>query len=348
MKLEEVSRNVVRACADYPSAYRHQLWIAVLDDITALGMGYRAYYGHIRRSLEDWRKLGTSFVTASGEHLNCDALTSDDLWGFLGKEASRPSGPVRKISSPKIAVIDVFLKTKYPELCGVFEARDPVIPLSAAVRNFFSFPGVADLGRQELDALNESVSGVYVPNEAITASDLLASKKRNQNFGKYLTAYIVNSVPGRQLCVVHRVETPMSIRYLRHDFFKTSGIGEKLRAIERHKPAQSNVWSGIAYSSTVKGGLLREKFLCILRDRTTYEPLTTELQFTRGLPEEENGGLPDGSANIANEVAGGWFMGQYKLLYGIDAYKFFEKELPISLDYVQYLFDLKQILGMEV
>lgn len=77
--LDAEKRETIKADLAYDQPYRFKLWLAVVEDSATLGMGFRAYFSHIRSSLDLWEKSGLFFVNAKNQRLNLDVLKADDL-----------------------------------------------------------------------------------------------------------------------------------------------------------------------------------------------------------------------------------------------------------------------------
>ena len=138
---EGVSENSIRSIitdTDYSPQYRFRLWIALVDDMDFLGMGYRAYHSHIMRSCQEFQKTGYEFLHPRGFELNLSQLMPDDLYGFLGKSSEHPTGPARNIKVNKFAVLDAFFKVKFPERAAAFKDSTIFESLACVGRMFFA------------------------------------------------------------------------------------------------------------------------------------------------------------------------------------------------------------------
>lgn len=347
LKDRDLEPAVIQTSDDYTYSYRYRLWVSIVEDMSSLGMGYRAYHNHILRSLNSWRRTGTVFLSSSGEPLNFDALASDDLWGFLGKESHNPKGPARKISPAKLAVLDVFIKAKYPTIQPVLERQSGVVALSAAMKNFFVFPGVDEFKGEALNWYNESISGVYFPELDFSLSTLLEDKRRERLMGRALTAYIINSRSDFELCVVHRVEVPLSARYINLLHEERQKTNDLMRIIERHAPKQTFIYSGVAYSSSLNKGFMSDRAICLMRDRTTYEPYVSNLRFIRDGSSTRSDYLKS-KAYGACEGLSSSTSPSYKRLAKRESFEVAKEKLCISEDFVDLMFEFSNKLGMEI
>lgn len=148
--MTNTSKQIISSEVDYDKGYRFRLWVTAVEDSATLGMGFNAYHSHMLRSLHAWRDQGVRFTNPRDRDINFDALTKDDLFGFLGKKNSQMEGPVRNIKNFKVAIIDIFLKFKFPELCASFRNSDDVTSLRAAILNFHSGKEPADYSFKRL------------------------------------------------------------------------------------------------------------------------------------------------------------------------------------------------------
>lgn len=73
------TNEIIETRADYTQPYRFQLWVALVEDMSLLGMGYRAYYSHVFECFRSWQSQGISFVNHKGKPLFLDALNADDV-----------------------------------------------------------------------------------------------------------------------------------------------------------------------------------------------------------------------------------------------------------------------------
>lgn len=203
-------KEAIKAELSYDQPYRFKLWLAVVEDSTNLGMGFRAYLSHVRSSLAIWEQSDIVFVNSKNQSLNLDALKADDLWGFLGKKDEQPQGPKRHIDASKVAVLDVYMKKRFPALAATF-AKSTISPEVAAVlRSFFS-GGLSS--EPEADFI-EPWSGIYISADHLDAQSILRARRIGE-----IPKFVVRAVMFRpsarpEFCVAHKIILPFIPDYM--------------------------------------------------------------------------------------------------------------------------------------
>lgn len=260
----------VRAELAYSETYRFRLWIAVLEESSALGMGFRAFRSHVRRSLKLWSDAGTVFLSFKGGALNLDALTDDDLWGFLGKKDERPQGPKRHIQAQKLAVLDVFFKKQYPALARLFGAEQISNELTANLAMFFTAANQTSNEAKRLAAF-EAIEGVYVQKLVQIEPPDKHNAFLDPRYQFIVAVFMFSLDKSSGRCAAHKIELP-----LRSSFITPEGShwrsDEFMSHLERFSISETVVYSGIALISKPRFNQAIMQLSCILRDRTTYDP----------------------------------------------------------------------------
>lgn len=344
MQVIEIKQKVIRTKTDYTESYRFRLWVALIDDMDLLGMGHRAYHSHIFESHRAWEAEGIKFLNAKDQNLNLDALSKDDIYGFLGKKDQAPTGPKRKIETAKFAVLDAFFQAKYPKLTAAFDVDTPVVELISVLRTFLA-PEMAPRGTpQERFELHRSIDGIFFPRPRFSVADLRTAKKKGEPFARTIPTFIVNARMNH--CVVHKVEFPLRVSYLRTDSSERDTLETIRPWIERHAPEETKIYSGIGLLNSSEHQLGDPSLACILRDRVLYRPCLTTLQIQRFYEDEKDD--PYWVTDGAIESSGDDWWRYFIFCKDPNNYAKMSEEVSYSADFINDVFKFKSKLGSEV
>jgi hypothetical protein len=346
VKVVEIKQKIIRTRTDYSQPYRFRLWVALVEDMALLGMGYRAYCSHIFESYRAWKAQGIEFRNAKGGTLILDALTQDDLYGFLGKTEQAPIGPKRKIELSKFSVLDAFFQVKYPTLAASFEVDTPILELVSIFHAFFSKEITTNYSEQDLLELHESIDGIYFPKPRISIAELRRAMQNGETYKRTIPIFIVNSGAGKRYCVVHRVEFPLHSNYLRVETSEQNMMSLLRPWLERHKPSETVIHSGIGLIAPSEFGSKNPSLACILRDRVLYRPCLTNLAILR----TDIGDIDETEWVISGAIESSWqysWMG-YRFCKSLGHYATMRTEVSYSADFINDIFEMKNQLGLEV
>lgn len=270
-------REVIKANLAYEQPYRFKLWLAAVEDSTSLGMEFRAYLSHIRSSLHIWEKSGTAFVNVKNERLNLDALKADDLWGFLGKREQQPQGPKRYIDPIKIAVLDVYIKKKYPTLAATLSKSTISPEVAAVLRSFFN-RGLAS--EPEADTIGPW-SGIYVSLDNLDAHSILSARRRGEIPRFFVRAVMFQPSEQAEFCIAHKVIMSFKFEYINNRHNDFANLQNFLHIANHYSTKDTVIYSGIAL--VAYGGITNYdvRLPLMLRDRTTYEPHSSQFYIRR-------------------------------------------------------------------
>ncbi len=270
-KPTEDSSKLIVTDTDYSPEYRFRLWVALVDDLDFLGMGYRSYHSHIMRSFQEWSKLGYKFIHPRGHDLNLPELTHDDLYGFLGKSSDHPTGPARNIKVHKFAVLDAFFKTKYPERAAAFKEAHVLEALAYAGRMFLAGSDAKETpkdGEYTLSHFINLMNGVYF-NESV--------EQFAEGNNYYLSVYLFKPAPGKKYAYVWKIFFPFEqvcIDSIQSDKGKNEPIDDG------YNTNPIVIYEGIGFFARSSLTDTELDLVCMTRDRRTYFPGTASLHFT--------------------------------------------------------------------
>ena len=291
------NRETITAELSYEQPYRFRLWLAVIEDSAALGMGFRAYLSHVRSSLDLWVRSGIAFLNPKNEPLNLEALTADDLWGFLGKKNQAPHGPKRYIEAAKVAVLDVYMKKKFPNLASTFGAAELGPEFAAVLRSFFSRGLLEEPPTDHIAPW----SGIYISGGGVDAQSILRARREGKVFGFVIRAVMLRPSDRSDFCIAHKVILPMLPSYL-HESSRSLVEWDKITyLIDHHRPKETLIYSGLGLVSHGRDESRNVEVSLMLRDRTTYRPSLSQFVIRRF-----DGGEEDGWDEVVRYVAHGY------------------------------------------
>ncbi len=270
----------IKADLAYEQPYRFKLWLAVVEDLSSLGMGSRAYLSHVRSSLQLWERAGTVFLNAKGAPLNLDALRADDLWGFLGKRSEEPQGPKRNIDSSKVAILDVYIKKKYPTLAATFGSSSISPEVAAVIRSFFEKGLASETYADPVDYV-APWSGIYVSTSQVNAQSIIRSRRLGEIPHLVVRAVMLRPTKRPQFCVAHKAIIPLRPEYMRQEAGMKAEWNKVSALIEHHKPKEKVIYNGIALLSRMSKTHADINISLMLRDRTTYQPCLSQFVIHR-------------------------------------------------------------------
>jgi len=331
----------IRTEAGYSDTLRFQLWRAAVDDSVALGMSYRVYHTHIHATLTYSRSKGTRIVSASGEPLVFRNLYQDDLWGFLGKGGNERIGPQRRISDPKIAVLDAYFKVKYPILAASFGKTNISFEFSSILKLFFaSTEDFLIKNDAELDKIN----GLYLSKARVKSSPEL---KRGKPTLFTASAFIVRRRPYNDYIALHKISIPLTVKDL-----ADSVLNEEVRRkIPQYAPEQTSIFSGVAIPCAADD-LRSFQLSCLLKDSVTEQPHLTQLDIVMKDfgPDENDLSNPDESGYlplVAHEVVGGTYVKSHRYCTMTELYANDLRSLGYSDTFLSKVVQLYETLGAE-
>ena len=349
MNLEIPPAKVIQTLTDYPQVYRFRLWVALVEDMELLGMGHRAYHSHIFESFRSWAAQGIEFQNAKGRDLVIDALRKDDVYGFLGKRDERPGGPKRNIETSKFAVLDAFFRQKYPDLAASFAVQTPTTQLVSVLKSFFAKEPQQTLSNEELHRLFRSIDGIYIPFPQISVSKIRRAMESGEDFDFTVPVFLVTARLQLTHCIVHKVEFPLESRFLRFGSEASLATKKMVSWIERHRPEQTMIFSGLGVPTDSAVEIGDPAFSCVLRDRTLYRPCLTTLSINQ-IRYESYPDDGDASWQVAglHETSGNSYRRYFQFCRDANHYADLKGNLCYSADFINEIFELKEKLGAEI
>lgn len=179
----------------------------------------------------------------------------------------------------KLAVLDVYMKKKYPALAATFAKSTISSEVAAVLRSFFN-KGLAS--EQVADFVNQW-SGIYIAVDTPDAKAIVRMQKRGEVPKFSITAIMLRSSDRPDFCVAHKVVLPFKPEYM-HENARNIDEWYKVKAlIEHHSPRDTKIYSGIALvpKGLRLGSRTDIRLSLMLRDRTTYEPCLGQLEISR-------------------------------------------------------------------
>ena len=266
---------------EYDLEYQQNLWIALWDDFDRVGRGDQYYINQMKRDFDFFTKpsVGYNFFTSQGAPLDVTALIKDDIYGFKGKRTDKPTGPCRDLTPGKLAVLDVFFKAKFPLYASAFKSTKTLATLVKVFRLHFSKPGdtiVQDIGL-------ETFSGAYVGSVPS-----LRNRYRQVIEGDFdiydlhIPVFVLRYVSNLRHLIAHKILLPandddFSINSELRDLFQQAKDAFEYK-FQKLKP-QTYIYSGAGFSIYDVEEELGVKFMCVMRDRTTYSPEIDHVRF---------------------------------------------------------------------
>lgn len=226
-KVEKAEEGIETETA-YTDAHRFRIWSAIVDDMDLLGKGYRAYHTHIFESFRKWEAQGIGFFNPRGKSLYLDALKADDLYGFLGRKEQLPKGPKRKIETSKVAVLDAFLRAKFPKLSVSQPSGEAPMALAQMAEAFYGLIGEDASNKKNLSSTVRALDGIFIHSPFFADDDLEMMVHHMGKPGWGFPLIIVNGRPQSGYCVVHKVFLP-----IRSEYFKAYAIDGEYWDAER-------------------------------------------------------------------------------------------------------------------
>lgn len=347
MKLVGIKKDTVRTRAEYSLSFRFRLWIALVEDMDLLNMGYRAYHSHIFESFSTWRSGGVNFENSRGRELNIDALKIDDVYGFRGKREQAPLGPKRNIEPAKLSVLHAFFSKKYPELAASFDKNAPISELTTILRSFYTNELDANFSSNDLSDICRLSDGIYLPCISITANGIRRAMKEGRPFLRTVPIFFVCSGLKRDSCIVHKVEFPFRGSYLKQDSIDYEDFARLKTWMDRHAAQETQIYSGVGIPAASEFQSGNPSLLCVLRDRVLYSPCTSTLEILR-MEEGEDLEDPYWITVGAREKSGDDIWRSFLFCQGGKHYDMIKNDICFSADFITDLIDLKTSLGMEI
>ena len=346
MKVVKLEKSVIRTRTDYSQTYRFRLWVALVEDMELLGMGHRAYHSHIFESFRAWQAEKIEFQNAKGRTLIIDALSKDDIYGFLGKREQAPLGPKRKIEVAKFSVLDAFFQKKYPTLASSFEVETPIVELTSIFQSFFAKEVDAPISPREKFEILKSIDGVYIPKTRLSVADLRKAMKSGEPTDRTIPVFLINCKLGQNHCVIHKVEFPFLSKYMRAESSEHEVMARLQPWLDRHAPEETKIYSGIGILSPSDYVSRSPTLACVLRDRVIYRPCLTTLEINRF----DHGGIDETiwATNGAYEKSGDDVWRYYFFCRDANNYAKISKNFGYSADFLNDIFEMKNTLGSEV
>ncbi len=356
-----MSEKTIRTRIDYSDAQRFQIWSAIIEDMDLLGKGYRAYHTHIFESFKKWEAQAIEFQNPKGKSLFLDALKADDLYGFIGRKNQLPKGPKRKLEASKIAVLDAFLKAKFPKISSLPPSGEPPVAHAQMADAFNGLLNQGDSKNHDLTRIVEALDGIFIHSPFFADEELERMVFHMGEPGWGFPLIMVNSRPRSSYCVVHKVFLPIRSEYFEKyaidsDYWENDyhdpedrDLAQKIRARIDTKNQNLNdeieVWSGAGVVVPHDYANPMVTLECILKHRLSGEPDISSLlipsdyeklgdPFT--MPENATTELPNGRQGVFG-------FGKSR--------EHFDKVAPrrmFTSDFRDAIFDLKQKLGWEV
>ncbi|WP_113154826.1 hypothetical protein [Nitratireductor sp. OM-1] len=264
--------RTITAESNYSPEYRFRLWQALVDDISLLKVGYRAYYSHMMRSFRDWKSGGVKFVHPNGAPINLDELTRDDLYGFLGKEHQRPLGPSRNIHHFKFAVIDVFFKTKYPVVARAFADDGLLESLGKVATMFYGQANIDGDGSSYSNSLiiHDQLEGVYV-RESVSWNKIYKDT--------HISAYIIKNSESPFYAKIKKLYFPTEEICIASAKSKAENVNWA-----EYNNSRIITYDGICFPNAIKSG--EPNLTCMMRDVVEYTSYTSSIQLSASYGEE--------------------------------------------------------------
>ncbi|AXX97821.1 hypothetical protein [Profundibacter amoris] len=284
------NQKSICAALRFEPEYRFRLWQALIDDIELLGVGHGKYLDQIHDSFSIWHETGYDFHHPNGNPIDLDALTKDDLYGFIRGYKSGASGPTRKISHNKVAVLDVFLKAKYPYLVAAFDqskAFETLLLISNALFGNFAAPVARNASGEFLN----DITGVYIlkTRDVITGDRFKTNRPQIIRYG--IPVIIITETPTTSFCVVHKLIIPIAEKYFSARFLYEIGCNSQFPFSQDPASTTTNqdqIFSGVAVPGRTTIDENNWLLNCLCRERSTYEPYFMSLAYNFAQREEVN------------------------------------------------------------
>lgn len=264
-------KQTISSEVDYDKGYRFRLWVTAVEDSATLGMGFNAYHSHILRSLGIWQHQGVCFIYPNDKQINFDALTKDDLFGFLGKKNSNMTGPGRNIKNFKLAVLDVFLKFKFPKLLPFFRNSDHATSLRAAMFEFHNSRQPQGWESHKVNKLFENGNALFIHNpKADDIFDLNAGLDVDF-FEYYIQIYHLSLRDQSGTINVKKIRVPIHQNMLRKESEAYDLISKK--ALKYDYMEGIKIYEGFGITCEYKGEYgYQSDIACVLRERLLHHP----------------------------------------------------------------------------
>jgi len=329
---EDHSKQIVTD-TDYSPEYRFRLWVALVDDLDLLGMGYRAYHSHIMRGFQEWHKAGFKFLHPRGHELNLSELTPDDLYGFLGKLSNHPNGPARNIKVHKFAVLDAFFKTKYPERAAAFKEAQIIESLAYVGRMFFGGSDKRETSRDGSYALADSINAV----QGIYFKESIELNKIGNS--SYFSVLLIRPAPHGKYAYVWKILFPIEEFCIAQDPLLDPDNLPPIDDGYNTSPIVS--YEGVGFIALSSLTNTHYGMACILRDRRTYFPATTFLSYATSIshPRSERAlSLLEANSKSMNNSDKYSFLPPNSEMYSVYV-KINKKNILINDNFIFYIID---------
>ncbi len=203
------------------------------------------------------------FLNAKSEPLWIEALKADDLWGFLGKRDNEPSGPKRKIQADRLAILDVYFKKKFPNIALAFGKKDVSLELSNTIK--FFYPSI--VSNDQFAEKFKNWSGLYISQSELASVVINRESPAGYPYKFIVSAMILQYIEERKYFIAHKIDMPLRLKYLNEDSLGKNLIKSVADTLKRGTKDETVIFSGIGLASNSG-----KELVCMLRDRTTYDP----------------------------------------------------------------------------
>jgi hypothetical protein len=301
--------RVIVARAVYDETVRFGLWKLIADDIRIVGCGYRQYYNVMIAELIQARKQGWRIQHQNGNNIVFECLASDDLYGFLGKNKNRPTGPSRRLSLDKMKVLDCYMYLKYPRLSRSYDGQRNVHEL--AMMNIELLHGESP-DMERWTKLLSTMGGIYLAIDGFVDG---FNHHGHVIFGAHnIIGFSLHPAKNCPYMTAHFFIIPNHPSYIKKDSSIFKQINwEKVSTLNSNHPGAS-VLSGIGFPfcSVDLDGVGLFSLLLMLSDRATKDNFVTDLWPNGYAPVGEQEEYLCTSVNFRDIVEGENFLRIFK------------------------------------
>ncbi|NCO04093.1 MAG: hypothetical protein GW903_07885 [Alphaproteobacteria bacterium] len=286
-KVKKAERRISTE-TEYTDAHRFRIWSSIVDDMDLLGKGYRAYHTHIFESFRKWEAQGIEFFNPKGKSLYLDALKADDLYGFLGRKEQLPTGPKRKIETSKVAVLDAFLRAKFPKLLVSNPSGEAPVAHAQMAEALYGLMGKSASNNESLCRTVKALDGVFIHSPFFPDQELERMVNHMGKPGWGIPLIIVNGRPHSGYCVIHKVFMPIRSEYFKNHTIDGEhwdseddyipGIDDKIPTLRMRMDSKNKTgdiametWSGIGVVIPHDDGNPMVTLQCHLKCQSTCE-----------------------------------------------------------------------------
>ena len=254
--------------AGYSLERRRKAWEIVLGHLKSNGQGHGSYLKMVQRSIASAQESGVSIKDFRGVPIDVEAISKDDLFGFLGGTKNPGNGPQRRISDYKLAILDAYFRLVREEKWLRFD--DQFGGLYGTLEHFWS-------------GAHAPMTSFYEGANAsawITSQSAVSEKIQRASDGRSLSSLNVTAVGFSQtekksIFRVTQVRIPCSSSYFSPSYEFFDKLRYSVGGIEEH---HTGISIATGAGCLVHQSLGRCQVYTALRDDITREPRGSNLE----------------------------------------------------------------------